>query len=64
MIIEQNVIFAYLIEVEKEEDINKRYFFLVSEEFLSKFKNSIANFKGDVSMFDDFDHEIEKYFII
>ena len=64
LIIEQNVIFAYLIEVEKEEDINKRYFFLVSEEFLSKFKNSIANFKGDVSMFDDFDHEIEKYFII
>ena len=64
LINEQNVIFAYLIEVEKKKDINKRYLYLVSEDFLSKFKDIIANFKGDVSKFDDFDLVVNQYFII
>lgn len=64
LVTEQNVIFAYLIEVEKKEDINKRYLSLVTEEFLSKYKDNIVNFKGDISMFNDFDQEIEQYFII
>ena len=64
LITQQNVIFAYLIEVEKKKDINKRYLYLVSEDFLSKFKDIIANFKGDVSKFDDFDLVVNQYFII
>ncbi|MEE9376897.1 MAG: hypothetical protein V3V33_02555 [Candidatus Lokiarchaeia archaeon] len=64
LVTEQNVIFAYLIEVEKKVDINKRYLSLVPEEFLSKYRDNIINFKGDVSVFNNFDQEIEQYFII
>lgn len=61
---EQDIIFAYLIEEEKKENINKRDLYLLSEEFLSEFENIIANFKGDVSKFDDFDLVVNQYFII
>lgn len=61
---EQDIIFAYLIEEEKKENINKRYLSLISEEFLSEFEESIANFKGDVSKFEDFDLVVNQYFII
>jgi len=61
---EQDVIFAYLIEENKKNKINKRYLYLTSEEFLSKYKNSIRNFDGDVSKFGDFENIIDQYFII
>ncbi len=61
---EQNVIFAYLIEENKKNKINKRYLYLISEEFLSKYKEFIGNFDGDVSKFGDFENIINQYFII
>ena len=61
---EQNVIFAFLIEEDKRKNINKRYLYLVSEEFLSKYKVVLADFKGDISSFEDFDQVVEQYFII
>jgi len=64
LISEQNVIFAYLIEENKKDKINKRYLYLTSEEFLSKYKESISNFKGDVSIFVDFENIVDQYFII
>lgn len=61
---EQNVIFAYLIEENKKDKINKRYLYLITEEFLSKYKESIGNFTGDVSGFNAFENIIDQYFII
>ena len=61
---EQNVIFAYLVEENKENKINKKYLYLTSEEFLSKYRESIGNFDGDVSKFRDFENIIDQYFII
>jgi len=61
---EQNVIFAYLIEENKKNKINKRYLYLTSEEFLLKYKECLGNFDGDVSKFRDFENIIDQYFII
>ncbi len=60
----ENVIFAYLIEETKGVNVNKRYMQLISEEFLSRYKECLSEFKGDIIKFRGFNTVIDQYFCI
>ena len=62
MITKMNVIFAFLIE--KIDILIRRYMYLIVDEFLERYKESLINFDGYVSRFDDFEKTIDQYFII
>ncbi len=44
--------------------LNKRYMYIVAEEFLIKFQKKLENFDGDISQFSTFEEVIDIYFNI
>ncbi len=64
--IKNDVVFAYLIEKEKILKIDKRYMQLISDEFITLFKDRVnpQTFDGDVSHFKRFGSIVDNYFVI
>ncbi len=57
-----NVIFAFLVD--NMSVLLQRYMYLISDEFLYKYKDYIKEFNGDVTPFSSFESNINQYFII
>ncbi len=66
LIIKNDVVFAYLVEKEKILKIDKRYMQLISDEFITLFKDRVnpQTFDGDVSHFKRFGSIVDNYFVI
>jgi hypothetical protein len=58
------VIFAYLIEEEGKDKLDRRYMHLISEEFFDRYRDYIKDFKGNTAVFFDFEEVIDQYFLI
>jgi hypothetical protein len=58
------IIFAYLIENQsKAKEIN-RFIGIIAEEFITRFSDHLKDFKGNISIFKEFDSYINRYFDI
>jgi len=62
--VQEDVIFAYLVEDFTKSKNIKRFMELLIEEFLDNYCDCIKDFNGDVSQFRDFEHLVDKYFDI
>ncbi len=61
-IIKNNVIFAYLVE--NADSLFKRYMYLIVEEFFESFEKELKQYSGNISPFENFSKNLEKYFIL
>lgn len=61
-----NAIFAYLVEKRRIPETFKRYMYLISDEFIYRFKDRIdpGRFNGEISPFHEFERVVDQYFII
>ena len=59
-----NVIFAFLVQKENITDLTKRYMRLISNEFLENYKEIIAHYSYDLSLFSNFEKTVDQYFIV
>ena len=61
-----NVIFAYLVEKQRIPETFYRYMYLISDEFIYRFKDRIdpKTFTGEISPFHEFESVVDQYFII
>jgi hypothetical protein len=62
VISKSNVIFAFLVENMNSQ--LQRYMYLIADEFLYKYKDYLKDFNGDVTPFNEFEKNINAYFII
>jgi hypothetical protein len=62
VISKNEVIFAFLVE--NMNTLLQRYMYLIADEFLYQFRNYIKEFNGDVTPFNEFENNINQYFII
>jgi hypothetical protein len=62
VISKSNVIFAFLVE--NMNSLLQRYMYLIADEFLYQFKDYLKDFNGDVTPFNEFEKNINQYFII
>ncbi|MHA2181466.1 MAG: hypothetical protein ACXAAH_08590 [Promethearchaeota archaeon] len=62
VISKNNVIFAFLVE--NMNSLLQRYMYLIADEFLYIYKDYIKNFNGDVTPFNEFEKNINQYFLI
>ena len=58
-----DVIFACFTENNESKEI-KKYINLIAEEFFERYEERIKNFDGDVSVFNEFECVVDKYFTI
>lgn len=65
MHINNDVIFAYLVEKEKRNEKIQKYIEVISEEFIDKYyETHVKDFNGDLTPFHEFENIIGQYFII
>lgn len=62
VISKSKVIFAFLVE--NMNSLLQRYMCLIADEFLYQFRDYIKEFNGDVTPFNEFENNINQYFII
>ncbi len=62
VISKSNVIFAFLVD--NMNSLLQRYMYLIADEFLYQYKDYLKNFNGDVTPFNEFEKNINQYFII
>lgn len=62
MINKNNVIFAYLVE--KINPLLERYMYIISDEFVHKYKKDLTDFTGDITPFYTFEDNVNQYFNI
>jgi hypothetical protein len=62
--VKDQLIFAYLLEINTNLDQIKRDMELVAEDFFDLYHEQINNFNGDIEPFTSFKNVIDKYFVI
>ena len=62
IITKKQAIFAFLVK--DMNDLLKRYMYLISDEFIHRYKEDLRSFDGDVSKYEGFKQVIRKYFKI
>ncbi len=62
--VEEEVIFAYLIEQSGSSETIERYMQLLKEEFFELFYDCLKDFNGELNQFHKFEPVVEKYFSI
>ena len=62
IIVKSNIIFAFLVE--DMDPLIERYMYLIVDDFIANKKEDVDSFNGDVSIFNDFDKNLENYFKI
>ncbi|NVM16480.1 MAG: hypothetical protein HWN80_02110 [Candidatus Lokiarchaeota archaeon] len=64
IIVEEGIIFAYLVEQSKNSKTVERYMELLKEEFIELYYDCLKDFNGDLNQFHTFEPVVEKYFSI
>ncbi|MGV9172011.1 MAG: hypothetical protein ACOC44_09500 [Promethearchaeia archaeon] len=62
IITKKRAIFAFLVK--DLNDLLKRYMYLISDEFIQRYKKNLQSFDGNINQFDGFKKVIRKYFKI
>jgi hypothetical protein len=62
--IEEETIFAYLLDQSENSKTIERYIELLKEEFIELYYGSIKDFDGDLTQFRSFEAVVENYFSI
>ena len=62
--VEEDIIFAYLVEQSRPSEVIQRYMELLKEEFFELYYDCLKDFNGDLNQFHKFEPIVEKYFSI
>ena len=61
-VLKENIIFAFLVD--EMTPLLKRYIYIISNEFLSRYRKTLDNFDGEVAQFYEFENVIDDYLVI
>lgn len=61
-VLKENIIFAFLVD--EMTPLLKRYIYIISNEFLSRYRKILDNFDGEVAQFYEFENVIDEYLVI